>query len=293
MSRGVLAAATLMLSIVSLAAELPAQADKVTKLMDSADAAYDKGRYEDAFEKYQKAHQESGGAEVAAILGALEASFALGRYDGIITQVSGSSSDDADEQAQLDSLVGRAHLLTAYVVDPTASPAERAALAMEHRKRALARLTKASAGSGDWAVRSDYYLAEAKAVLGDTGGAREALDGFFGGGGDGMPESRSATELRQCIDSGSWVAEGTPAKVLPSKTKGPAPRRAADGASILAAVLTADGQLSCMRMIPPLSDRANEIVYETLARWSYSPAESEAGEAIAVPYTVTLDFTAE
>ena len=293
MSRRALVITTLLAVTACLPADLAAQDPKVAKLMDSAAASYEKGRYLDAFEKYQKANQEAGGGTISAILGALEASLAMGRYDGIITQVSAASSDDPAEQAQLDSLVGRAHLLTAYVVDPTASPAKRAALAQEHRKRALARLAKASKGSSDSAVRSRYYLAEAKAALGDTGGAGEALAGYFEGGGDSMPESRSASGLRDCLTDGQWVAEAESAKVLPSKQKGAAPRRAADGASILAAVLTTEGKLSCMRMIPPLSEKANEIVYETLEGWSYTPAENEAGEAIATPYTVTLDFTTD
>lgn len=293
MSRGALTVTTLLLTIVIPAAGLSAADPKVDKLMESAQDAFDKGRYQEAFEKYQRAHQESGGAEVSAVLGALEASLALGRYDGIITQVSGASSEDPAEQAQIDSLVGRAHLLTAYVVDPTAAPAQREALATEHRKRAEARLAKASEATEEWSVRSRYYLAEARAALGDDAGASRALEQFFDGGGSDMAESASASSLKDCMQNGKWVPEGQPAKVLPSKTKGPAPRRAADGASILAAVLSEQGELECMRMIPPLSDRANEIVYETLARWRYSPAENAAGEAIPTAYTVTLDFTAE
>lgn len=293
MSRGALGAVALPLLIVCSPTDLSAQDAKGNKLMHSAHASFEKGRYQDALEKYQKANLESGGAETPAILGALEASLALGRYDGIITQISAASSEEPAEQAQIDALVGRAHLLMAYVVDPTASPAKREALAMEHRKRALARLTKAAGAAGDWSVRSRYYLAEATAALGDDGGAKQALEEYFGGGGGDMAESMSATTLRQCLESGQWVAQGELATVLPSKIKGPAPRRAADGASILAAVLTAEGELDCMRMIPPLSQRANEIVYETLAGWRYRPAKNEAGEAVSTPYTVTMDFTKE
>ena len=291
MFRGALGVATIVLLTFGLPSDLSAQDPKVQKQLDAADAAFEKGRYEDAFEKYQKANQAGGG--VGAILGGLEASLALGRYDGIITQISGASSESPPEQTQIDSLVGRAHLLTAYVVDPTATSAKRDALAMEHRKRALGQLTKASGGQGEWSVRSNYYLAEAKAALGDSGGAKEALDKYFAGGGRDMPEATSATSFKQCLEGGDWVPEGAPAKVLPSKTKGPSPRRAADGAAILAAVLSAEGQLECMRMIPPLSERANEIVFETLGGWLYSPAQSDAGEAVRVPYTVTLDFTKE
>ena len=293
MSRRALVVATLLVVTVCLPADLTAQDSKVAKLMDSAAASYEKGRYEDAFEKYQKANREAGGEAIPAILGALEASMAMGRYDGIITQVSAASSDDATEQAQLDALVGRAHLLTAYLIDPTASAERRAALALEHRKRALIRLSNASDGSGDWAVRSRYYLAEVKVALGDTGGASETLAGYFEGEGDSMPESRSAKTLRECLDDDREVAPGEPAKVMPSKEGGRTPRRTADGASILAAVLTAKGKLSCMRLIPPMSAKANEIVYDTLEGWSYTPARNEAGEAIATPYTVTLDFTGD
>ena len=293
MFRGVLVLAIATFLLIGLPAGVSAQDAKVQKQLDAAQAAFDKGRYEDAFEKFQKANQAAGGTNVGAILGALEASLQLGRYDGIITQISGASSDIPAEQAQIDALVGRAHLLTAYVVDPTASPAKRDALAAEHRKRAAGRFESAAAGEGDWSVRANYYLAEARAALGDEAGAKKALDAFMAGSNSGMVESASAASLKNCMDSGQWVPAGNPAKVLPSKVKGPSPRRAADGASILAAVLTSEGDLTCMRMLPPLSEKANEIVYETLGGWKYNPAENASGQPINVPYTVTLDFTTE
>jgi hypothetical protein len=186
--------------------------------------------------------------------------------------------------------VGRAHLLISYVVEPAASTAQREALAAEHRGRARERLTAATGGEGEWSVRSLYYLAETEAALGDSAGAGEALERFFANGGAETPEAISAGSLRTCLADGAWVAEVATSKV-PSRTRGSMPPRAADGASILSAVMSAEGELECMRMIPPLSERADQAVYETLADWRYSPAEDEAGQAVAVPYIVALDFT--
>ena len=139
-----------------LAAGLPsaAPAQDLDKMMESAHSAYEKGRYAEAFEKYQAAHQAAAGSSVKPILGALEASLALGRYDGIITAVGGASAEDPADQAHIDALIGRAHFLTTYVLDPTLSDDKREALRAEHLKRANTRLAKAGEGSGEWATRA-------------------------------------------------------------------------------------------------------------------------------------------
>ena len=111
MSRGVLCVVLLAL-ILTLPASVAAQDAKVTKAMDAGQSAYEKGRYSDAFDKFKQALEASGGDNLAAVLGQLEALLAMGRYDVIITQISGAKVDDPAQQAQIDALVGRAHLLS-------------------------------------------------------------------------------------------------------------------------------------------------------------------------------------
>ena len=126
----------------------------------------------------------------------------------------------------------------------------------------------------------------------DLDALRADLEAFFDGGGGQAVEADSARSLQQCLESGDWVDPTPPPTDKPIKKSGANPRRGADGKSILTAIVTKEGSLTCMRMLPLLSQKANEAVYEALTRWKYTPATNEAGEAIAASHIVPLDFTA-